>query len=124
MNNCFCGSKKIFHECCEPFILGISKPSTAEELMRSRYSAYCIHQVDYLLNTTHISTRKFYTKKDFLAWATQNNWLKLEVLEATEQNVEFKAYYIDSNLQSHCHHEKSSFRKQGGIWYYVEGEIG
>ncbi|MEB3800354.1 hypothetical protein INQ45_04470 [Flavobacterium columnare] len=124
MNNCFCGSKKIFHECCEPFILGISKPSTAEELMRSRYSAYCIHQVDYLLNTTHISTRKFYTKKDFLAWTTQNNWLKLEVLEATEQNVEFKAYYIDSNLQSHCHHEKSSFRKQGGIWYYVEGEIG
>ncbi|MFK7001592.1 YchJ family protein [Flavobacterium oreochromis] len=124
MNNCFCGSKKVFQECCEPFILGINKPNTAEELMRSRYTAYCTHQVDYLFYTTHISTRKFYNRKEILAWASQNNWLKLEIIKTTEQYVEFKAYYIDANFQSHCHHEKSTFKKQGEIWYYLEGKVG
>ncbi|AND64788.1 preprotein translocase subunit SecA [Flavobacterium covae] len=124
MKNCFCGSKKTYSECCELFILGTKKPNTAEELMRSRYSAYCTHQVDYLLNTTHLGTRKFYNRKNIMTWATENNWLKLEILKVSEQNVEFKAYYTDDKLESHCHHEKSTFKKQGGIWYYVEGKIG
>ena len=49
---CPCCSDKSFLDCCQPFILGLKKPSSPEELMRSRYSAYANCEVDYLYNTT------------------------------------------------------------------------
>ncbi|MDI9310869.1 MAG: YchJ family metal-binding protein [Limnohabitans sp.] len=123
MKTCYCCSNLAFEDCCEPYLLGIQKVPTAEALMRSRYSAYCTHNADYLLATTHISTRKFHNKKEILTWATQNSWLKLEIVEVTEKTVEFKTYFIDNGLQSHCHHEKSTFKKQGEQWYYVDGKF-
>lgn len=118
---CYCGSEKWFKDCCEPFILGIQKPQTAEGLMRSRYSAYCTHQADYLIATTHPKTRKRHSKKEILDWAVQNHWLKLEVIKTTENTVEFKAFYLDQSTQPHCHHEHSTFKKEGEQWFYVEG---
>lgn len=123
MKKCYCGSDESFENCCEPFLTKKTYPKTAEQLMRSRYSAYCVHNSDYLFETTHISTRKFHSKKAILDWAIQNNWLKLEVLNATEAIVEFKAYYMDNTLQTHCHHEKSTFKKQGDFWFYVDGKF-
>lgn len=123
MKLCYCCSNIPFENCCEPYLSGEAKPATAETLMRSRYSAYCTQAADYLLATTHISTRKFHNKKDILAWSVQNTWLKLEVVKTTETIVEFKAYFMDSSLQSHCHHEKSTFKKEGEQWYYVDGKF-
>lgn len=123
MKTCYCCSDLLFENCCEPYLLGILKAPTAEALMKSRYSAYCTHNADYLLETTHISTRKFHNKKEILVWAIQNSWLKLEIVKAAENMVEFKAYFIDSSLQSHCHHEKSTFKKQREQWYYVDGKF-
>lgn len=123
MINCYCCSGILFENCCKPFLLGAQKPTTAEILMRSRYSAYSTRNADYLIATTHISTRKYHNKKDILDWATENNWLKLEIIESTENTVEFKAYFIDNSLHSHCHHEKSNFKKQGENWYYVDGKF-
>ncbi|MGX7668411.1 YchJ family protein [Flavobacterium pedocola] len=120
--NCYCGSEKLFSDCCEPFILGKEKAPTAEALMRSRYSAYCLQQADYLMATTHLSTRKYHNKKDILAFASENHWVRLEIVKATDNVVEFKAYYLDSSLVPHTHHEKSSFKKEGERWYYVDGK--
>ena len=122
MKNCYCNSNKIYSECCEPYILDTQKAPTAESLMRSRYSAYCVQNIDYILATTHISTRKFHDKEETLAFASQNKWIKLEIVNATETMVEFKAFYIDSNLKSQIHHEKSTFQKEEGSWFYVDGE--
>jgi SEC-C motif-containing protein len=121
MKNCYCGSGKLFSTCCEPYILGNVKVPTAEALMRSRYTAYCIQHADYLLATTHSSTRRFHNKKDILAWSKANNWIKLEIISANENTVEFKAYFIDNRLQNHIHHEKSTFKKENDSWYYVDG---
>nr|WP_294938179.1 YchJ family metal-binding protein [uncultured Flavobacterium sp.] len=122
MQNCYCGSGKVFPECCEPYILGKQKAPTAEALMRSRYSAYCIANADYLLTTTHFSTRKRHHKEDILSFATQNHWVKLEIISSSENIVEFKAYYLDSHLKPQVHHERSSFKKEGDSWYYVDGK--
>ena len=122
MKNCYCNSNKIYSECCEPYILDTQKAPTAESLMRSRYSAYCVQNIDYILATTHISTRKFHDKEETLAFASQNKWIKLEIVNTTETMVEFKAFYIDSNLKSQIHHEKSTFQKEEGSWFYVDGE--
>ena len=120
---CYCGSNIRFQDCCEPLIKGLHKAATAEVLMRSRYSAYATHQADYLVVTTHISQRKYHTKKEILNWATTNKWLKLEIINTTENTVEFKAYFLDNKLQNHIHHELSTFIVENGSWFYVDGKF-
>jgi SEC-C motif-containing protein len=122
-NKCYCGSNIIFQDCCEPIIKGVQKALTAEYLMRSRYSAYATHQADYLLETTHILERKHYSKSDILNWATSNQWLQLEIINTTENTVEFKAYFLDSKLQKQIHHELSTFKFENGNWFYVDGQF-
>jgi SEC-C motif-containing protein len=122
-NKCYCGSNIIFQDCCEPIMKGIQKAPTAQSLMRSRYSAYATHQADYLLETTHISERKYYSKSDILNWATNNQWLQLEIINGTENTVEFKAYFLDSKLQKQIHHELSTFKLENGSWFYVDGQF-
>ncbi|MFV5690262.1 YchJ family protein [Flavobacterium sp. ZT3R25] len=120
---CYCGSQKNFQECCEPIIRGIQKASTAEVLMRSRYSAYATHEVDYLLATTDISEREYHSKVEILNWAISNQWQKLEILKTTENTVEFKAYFLDSKFQKQIHHELSTFKLENGSWFYVDGKF-
>ena len=100
---------------------GIKKPATAEILMRSRYSAFATKNANYLIATTPLSTRKNQNKKDILHWATTNKWIKLEILEVTENTVTFEAHYIDNHKLPQIHFEKSTFVLEEGNWYYVNG---
>lgn len=120
--NCYCGSGKPFSTCCEPYITEKEKAPTAEALMRSRYSAYAVCNASYLWLTTAPKERRHHSKTAILEWAKSNQWIKLEVLKATETTVEFKAYYIDYNLEAQIHHENSRFINQGGNWYYLDGD--
>jgi SEC-C motif-containing protein len=120
---CHCGLIKSFQYCCEPIINGIQKATTAEALMRSRYSAYATHKVDYIFATTHVTQRKFNTREEVLNWATSNQWQKLEVMEVTEFKVQFKAFYRDDQNENCIHHELSNFIFENGTWYYVDGEF-
>ena len=119
---CYCGSGNFFDNCCQPYIKGVITVPTAEALMRSRYSAYAVHDANYLWQTTAPKERRHHSKASILEWAKSNRWLKLEVLKATETTVEFKAYYLDNLLHAQVHHEKSAFIKECGSWYYVDGE--
>lgn len=126
MNNaafCFCGSAIPFQECCGKYINGTQKAPTALALMKSRYSAYATHQADYLLDTTHSSQRQYYSKKEILNWATANKWQKLEIISATENTVEFKAYFLDENNTNQVHYEFSTFIQENGRWFYVDGKF-
>lgn len=126
MNNsafCFCGSTIDFQDCCQKYIDGTQSAPTALALMKSRYSAYATHQADYLWNTTHGSQRKYYSKEEILQWATVNQWQKLEIISATENTVEFKAYFLDKNGVNQVHHEFSTFKKENGSWFYVDGKF-
>jgi SEC-C motif-containing protein len=125
--NCYCGSRKSFQDCCELYIKGIQKAPTAEALMRSRYSAYVIQAVDYLMATTHVSQSKFHSEKEILHWAKSNKWIKLEIIFASKNVVEFKAHHYeiqsktDIIMPTQIHHEKSTFVFENGSWFYVEG---
>ena len=122
MSNCYCGNSIPFQDCCEPYIKGITNAPTAKKLMRSRYSAFATGAADYLVNTTHISKRRYLNKKEILAWSKANKWLKLEVLASTETTVTFKAYYLDENLKAQVHYEHSTFKFENNKWFYVDGE--
>jgi SEC-C motif-containing protein len=121
--NCYCGALIVFESCCEPFIIGNNHASTAEVLMRSRYSAFATQQADYLVTTTHRAERTSTLKKDVLEWSIANHWQKLEVVSVTSTTVEFKAYYLDYNKKPQIHHELSTFIKEDGLWYYVDGSF-
>ncbi|PWA04402.1 hypothetical protein DB895_11480 [Flavobacterium psychrotolerans] len=120
---CHCGSGTLFQNCCQPYIQQIKKAPTALALMRSRYSAYATHEVFYLLETTHNSKRKYYSKVDIYNWATANQWTKLEIVNFNEDTVEFKAHFTNEKFQEQIHHELSTFTLENGSWYYVDGQF-
>lgn len=122
IEHCYCGSNQLFSDCCESFILGKKKAESAEQLMRSRYSAYATLAVDYLLDTTHVSTRKYYSKKAIRDWALENNWLKLEIHSTTPTTVDFSAHFMDRTGVVGVHQEHSTFLHENGTWYFVDGE--
>lgn len=119
-NSCFCCSNLSYIQCCQPYHLGVSRAATPEILMRSRYSAYALHLIDYLVETTHPTKRHLYKKNEIENWATSNQWLKLEICKAHKDRVEFKAYYQNGAV-TYIHHEDSLFKKEHRIWYYLEG---
>ena len=128
--NCYCCSGQKFEDCCQPFLNKTGKPATAEELMRSRFSAYATVQIEYILQTTHPSTRKLHDLREIENWAKSNQWQRLEIIsktagEATDKQgtVEFKAYFSDENDSPKIHHENSNFRKELGRWFFVDGII-
>lgn len=55
---CPCCSGKQYSLCCEPFLKGNQIPASAEQLMRSRYSAYVMQDADYLIATWHPARRE------------------------------------------------------------------
>ena len=123
LNPCPCGSvNPASEECCSLYLKGIKTAPTAEALMRSRYKAYITDDCDYLLVTTHPSEQKNYSKLEVHNWAISNKWQKLEIIKATANTVEFKAYYLDNFNQPQIHHEKSNFLFEGGKWFYIDGE--
>lgn len=128
--DCFCGSGKMFSECCKPFISGEQNAPTAEQLMRSRYSAYATAAVEYLIKTCHPDIRGENSEKSLLKWCKSNQWKKLSIISTykgnvndTEGEVTFKAFYLDSKFKLHEHKEHSYFVKEDGCWLYSRGDL-
>ena len=117
---CYCGSSQNFEACCAPFIEGKTTPTSALLLMKSRYTAYCTGGIDYLIQTTARSEQKYYKRKDIENWSKQNDWLKLEIINYSTDEVEFKAYHKSKKgIKIEIHHEHSKFIQEDGRWKYL-----
>jgi SEC-C motif-containing protein len=110
-------------DCCGRFVdhVDAAPAPDAEHLMRSRYSAFVHEQADYLLATWHSSTRP--ASLDFDAGA---KWLGLEVRQhqvtgADTAEGEVVARYRVQG-QAVRLHERSRFVREGGRWFYVDGD--
>jgi SEC-C motif-containing protein len=131
MKNCPCGSGRTYAACCEPYITGKAKPPTAEALMRSRYSAYVEHEIDYIINTCVRRGEDDIDYKSTRDWSEQSTWLGLKIISIekggsadTEGTVEFEASYEQHGLND-VHHERAKFKKDSGTgsWLYDEGHV-
>ena len=125
MKTCPCNPQKTFEECCGPYLNSKALPPTAEALMRSRYSAYVRKDHEYLLRTWHTSSRP---TAESLDMPEDFNWTGLEILHTEaggpgDENgtVEFVANYQTPAITNRLH-EKSSFVREDGQWYYVDGK--
>jgi len=121
---CPCGRPRPYAACCGRWHDGPQhlQAETAEDLMRSRYSAYVLQRSDYLLQTWHPATRPVAIDP----FPPALRWLGLEVrrhapVDATHATVEFVARSkLDGRAQRL--HETSRFVREGGRWYYVDGD--
>ncbi|MDX6191843.1 YchJ family metal-binding protein [Flavobacterium sp. Fl-318] len=120
---CFCDTGLLFDECCGLYLDKNQQAPTALALMRSRYSAYATHNADYLLETTYVSERPYYSKAEILNWATANEWQKLEIISFAETTVEFKAYFLDNERKPQTHYEFSTFKFENNSWFYFDGKF-
>ena len=113
-----------YADCCGRFIdhWDTQPAPDAESLMRSRYTAFVQGRADYLLATWHPSHRP--ASLDFDAAA---QWLGLEVRghwvkDADHAEVEFVARHRLGGRAVRLH-ERSRFVREGGRWYYVDGDM-
>ncbi|MCE7872495.1 SecC motif-containing protein [bacterium CPR1] len=83
--------------------------------MRSRYSAYALGNVDYLLETQVSQDRAGVER-----FAREARFTGLEVLEAVDDVVEFLATF-QVGSERHRLHERSRFELREGRWIYVDG---
>lgn len=124
MKPCACGSKKDYAICCQPFIDGNKLPPTPEALMRSRYTAYTQKNIDYIAKTMASPASDGFKAEEAKTWADQCEWLKLEVIEASyNQLTGFVEFIVHFNYLKHRQmiHEKSEFHLIDSKWVYVNG---
>jgi SEC-C motif-containing protein len=133
---CPCGGAS-FATCCGPYLAGDAIAPTAEQLMRSRYTAYTLADEAYLRATWHPSTLP---AEPIINLDEQGKWLGLEVKSALRlrqrqanlpespdsDTVEFVARYKAAG-RAHRLHEVSRFVREHSAgaarWFYLDGSF-
>ena len=119
---CPCGTGLTYPACCGRLHEGAADAATAEQLMRSRYSAFALGEAGYLLSTWHPRTRP-----RTLRLPEGVTWTSLAVLATSagrlldaEGTVEFRASYRTADGPG-AQHERSRFARVDGRWRYLDG---
>lgn len=118
---CPCLSGELYAACCGRFHSGASAAPTAEQLMRSRYSAFVVGDAAYLLETWHPDTRPADLDLD-----GDIQWRRLDILTTSRGGpldsvgtVEFQAWFRRGRERG-SHRETSTFRRVDRRWYYFD----
>lgn len=130
MSDCPCGSGRSRAECCGRFIEGRAQPETAEELMRARYTAHTLVDLDYIARTHDPASREDIDHEATRRWAERARWLGLDILQTrgggagdSRGTVEFVAHYREQGERQR-HHELATFRRDDdGNWLFVDAEV-
>lgn len=95
--------------------------------MRSRYVAFTMANVDYLMRSHHSKTRPVKERQRIKKWTQSVQWMGLVILntqsgKATDDTgyVEFRAIYMEEGQMREIH-EKSLFQRENLHWVYVSG---
>lgn len=121
---CPCGSGTSYDGCCGRLHRGAAQAETAEELMRSRYAAYVVGDLDHVFRTWHPRTRP-----EDLGPAPGLTWTGLEIVDVLDGGpddetgvVEFRARFESTRGPGELH-ERSRFGRRVGRWVYVDGDV-
>ena len=124
MKDCPCGSNFPYTDCCGPLIRCTSFADTAEDLMRSRYTAFTENNWEYLVLTSHPEEKKEMARLESNLVDQGAKWKKLEILNTSkggmqdsEGQVDFVAHYIKDGTPQTLR-ESSRFYKINGRWVY------
>lgn len=122
-DSCPCGSGKSLTDCCARWFVAHNAPD-AESLMRSRYTAYSLGMVDYLLATWHESKCP-----NNLELEEDMRWIGLKIVDCQAGKpgddsgvVQFVARYKATNGRAGRMEERSRFVFEQGRWFYLDAE--
>jgi SEC-C motif-containing protein len=122
---CPCQSGQDYAACCGLLHQHKQTAKTAEQLMRSRYSAFVMQQIGYLQATLHASQRQPDDAVTLQQTMESTKWLGLSIVESIETGdeaeVEFIAFYAGQPIGQL--HERSRFSRQHDQWFYVDGKF-
>lgn len=120
---CPCQSGLTYQDCCAPLHEQTTTAQTAEQLMRSRYAAYVMAKIDYLIETMHPSQRHPDDRAQLQRSIETTQWLGLQIRSHQQQQdqaeVEFIAFYQDNPIGQL--HERSYFVRENDRWFYIDG---
>lgn len=113
---CPCGSGLPYAQCCGPLLSMERQAATAEELMRSRYTAHVFVNAEHLWRTWDGRTRPEQVQLD------DTRWLGLEVLEVVDGGVDDATGVVDFVARHEGGElaERSEFTRRGGRWFYTK----
>lgn len=107
--------------------------ATAEQLMRSRYSAYVLGLTSYLVDTTDPKSRGKNLCSSIEESLQTTCWTSLKIVQTRQGKaedkvgkVEFIAQFEEASprgLHKGALHELSRFKRYRGHWVYVDGQI-
>lgn len=122
---CPCGSDKTYATCCALYLESNRNPPSPEALMRSRYTAYSLANIDYIKKTMRGKPLNGFNEEEARHWAREATWVGLRILKAEKASekigyVEFIAQFMEGD-QINSIHETSEFHCNEGIWFYVDG---
>jgi SEC-C motif-containing protein len=125
LHECPCQSAKAYRACCGRWHHGMTRLQApdAVALMRSRYSAFVLGDLAYLLDTWHPSTRPPHLdgNEDDLKWLG----LTIKKHHVTDQHHATVEFVARSRYQGRPQrlHETSRFECIDGHWHYIDGDI-
>ncbi|RGE48215.1 hypothetical protein MHD_06965 [Mannheimia granulomatis] len=125
---CPCQSGKNYSECCQPFHLKKLFPESAEQLMRSRYSAYTLVNILYIVETTVPSQQALLDQTAMKEWGETTCWMGLEIvnhlpyISKVHSKVEFKPFFATQEGKQE-HHENSLFVQINDRWFFVDPTV-
>jgi len=128
MEDCPCGTGFPYTDCCGPLIRGANPADTAEDLMRSRFTAFAKGLWDYLEQTRYSDGQELsaWYKTKFMH--DKISWTGLDIVDVKKGNVSdeegevsFVAHYQE-NGEKKTLQEVSKFIKEEGRWFYNEYE--
>lgn len=126
MRLCPCDSGLEYSLCCEPYLNTRQQPRKAAQLMRSRYTAFVLHNAGYLVSSWH-PTRRYQTLESELSEGfASTEWLGLTIFEEAQGKDDTEAYVsFVARFEEKGHFkaiiERSRFLKENERWYYVDG---
>jgi len=125
---CPCCSGLTYDKCCEPILTGRKPPESPEKLMRSRFTAYSMRDVDYLVSTTAEEERAKVDPDELAKYCKAVKCISLKVLKTEGSGppddtgtVLFHASLV-VNGKRMLHRELSRFKRENGRWMYVDGD--
>lgn len=124
ISKCPCGSEAAFADCCQPILEGSPAPS-AEALVRSRYTAFVVKNLDHVERTHAPEVRDDFNRAEAERLAQDCEWGNLRIHRATEigdtAEVEFVVKFRRENrLVTGA--TASKFRREQGQWLYVSSK--
>lgn len=121
-NSCPCTSGQPYQTCCQPFHKG-RIPPTALSLMRSRFSAYALGKIGYILKTERPSGNPQARRQAIKRFCQTTDFLGLQILAEDslgkdQATVTFRAILAQRG-QDASFTECSLFEKRNGRWRYI-----